>query len=273
MQGCQEALAERGLSVLVYHTKWQAEAEDRAIRLALEYRVDGIIIMPMWFVADAPSAQLLRTCRVPHVARRTAAAALEEDLVTIDIDQEARLGVEHLVGLGHRRIGVASWAPTPPGEYPRLSRVREALAARELALPKRRVAMLPPGLANRSGAREQVGELLRRCPEATALVCLSSPMSLGALDAARNLSLRVPEDLSLVSMCAAAEVEQTDLAFTCVTYSEEAVGQAAAKLLLERIENQPAVAGHEQSDGYRAEVLPVTFRQGLTTAPPREREE
>jgi DNA-binding LacI/PurR family transcriptional regulator len=116
--------------------------------------------------------------------------------VTVDDARGARTGVEHLLALGHRRIGYIAGPAYADVARRRLEGVRAAL--REAGL------RLGPGLLVHGALAEDAGfgamETLlgaRRPP--TAVAIWSPTAAVGALAAAKRRGLRVPEDVSIVA--------------------------------------------------------------------------
>ncbi|MET9252349.1 LacI family DNA-binding transcriptional regulator [Streptomyces sp. NPDC048182] len=106
----------------------------------------------------------------------------------------ARELTEHLLGLGHRRIGCVAGPPERTTTRHRLEGHRAALAAH--GVPDEPHRTVHGGYDRRSGY-EAARELLRREPALTALVTANDSVALGACAALRDAGLRVPEDVSV----------------------------------------------------------------------------
>ena len=143
-----------------------------------------------------------------------------------------RLATDHLISLGHTRIGHLGGTPAAQMEFqqPRLRQVgyNEALAA--AGLEARPSWFLQAELTLESGyhqAKQMLGN-----PEAapTALFCASDEMAFGAIMAAKDLGLRVPQDVSIVG------IDNHDLSefygLTTISQNVRAQGREAAETLI-----------------------------------------
>ena len=108
-----------------------------------------------------------------------------------------RLATEHLIGLGHLRIAVTAGRPNiVTGE----NHIRGYLAAHEahgLAVEPRLVI---EGRFDQATAHDATLRLLKEPDPPTAIFALSNMMALGVLNAVQELGLRVPADISVVSI-------------------------------------------------------------------------
>jgi DNA-binding LacI/PurR family transcriptional regulator len=156
--------------------------------------------------------------------------------VTIDNTGVARLAVDHLIGLGHRRIGLVNM----PGheldfKTPQLRR-RGYLEALENA-----GMTVDPGIELTSGfspteVREPARRLLERVDRPTAVFATSDRQAFGVMLAAGELGVRIPEDLSLVGV---DDHEQSELVgLTTVRQNVAEQGRIVAELLLEELRGE-----------------------------------
>jgi DNA-binding LacI/PurR family transcriptional regulator len=161
---------------------------------------------------------------------------LEAPSVDVDNVAGARAAVEHLVGLGHRRIGCVTNAPlvyTAAAE--RLAGYREALTAAGIEPDERLVA---EGMFDAASGHLAMVELLRRGP-LTAVFVASDVVAFGALRALRDAGLRVPEDVSVVGFDDIPLAEHFDPPLTTVRLPAHGLGAAAGRALIERIAGRP----------------------------------
>ncbi|MTV24135.1 LacI family DNA-binding transcriptional regulator [Nitriliruptoraceae bacterium ZYF776] len=161
----------------------------------------------------------------------------------VGIDDEAAIGdvTRHLLELGHTELAVLSFRLRPDGyqgpvDARRLAAVAYRITAQRLSgvlgatsAAGRHAPVVEVGENVRERARGAALELLRATPRPTAVVCLSDVLALGALDAAAELGLRVPEDLSVTGFDDVVEADAAGL--TTVRQPAEDKGRAAAALL------------------------------------------
>ena len=156
----------------------------------------------------------------------------------------ARAAAEHLIGLGHRRIGLlmvsphgphglAGTAPLPTDGYASAQRLAGWLdALRPAGIEPLVVRVGDPGFAEvGAGARL----LLDRPDRPTAVLCFSDAAALGVIDTARDLGLSVPEDLSVAGFDDSPAARQFRPSLTTVRQDVEEKGRAAAALLIAAI--------------------------------------
>jgi DNA-binding LacI/PurR family transcriptional regulator len=180
---------------------------------------------------------------------------LLEGIAFIGIDQRGGMRAvgEHLVGLGHRRVAVICDRLAPddfegPVDDARLADAtfhvgRERLAGVSEALVAAGVA--PGGVPVREcphaleAARAAAHALLAAEPRPTAIAAITDVLALGALRAAADLGLRVPEDLSVTGFDDVPEAAFAAPPLTTVRQPLRGKGEAAAGLLAELLEGAP----------------------------------
>ncbi|MGW3203291.1 LacI family DNA-binding transcriptional regulator [Streptomyces sp. NPDC001135] len=114
--------------------------------------------------------------------------------LTFDNGGGARRLTEHLLGLGHRRLGYIAGPQERTTTRHRLEGHRAALAAAGIEEDPRRTVH---GRFDRQSGYEATVELLRRDPSLTAVVAANDSVALGACAALRESGLRIPEDVSV----------------------------------------------------------------------------
>lgn len=114
-------------------------------------------------------------------------------VVIPDTDLGARLAAEHLLSLGHRQIGILSGPEQLAGIRERMRAFADRLADDGVA-----PALVVPGEFSRDGGHQATREMMQSDPTITAIFALNDLMAAGAVHAARELGLAVPDDLSIV---------------------------------------------------------------------------
>ena len=161
---------------------------------------------------------------------------LEVPSVDVDNVAGARLAVEHLLALGHRRIGCITNAPlayTAAAE--RLMGYREALAAAGIADDAALVA--EGGFDARSGHRAVAEILARTTPEA--LFVASDVVAFGALAGLRDAGLAVPGDVSVVGFDAIPLAAYLNPPLTTIKLPAFDLGLTAGRAIFDRISGRP----------------------------------
>lgn len=199
-------------------------------RLAAGGRVDGFLLTDPEL--GDPRLHLLQAAGLPVVV----AGRLEPDSpfpwVETDHDTGMIEAVEHLVSLGHERIGFLGGGKTYEHVQRRLWRWREAL----------RAAGLPSGPVVHAGgdSNAAAGRVLEDGP--TAVTCTSDTLALALVAAARGRGLAVPEDLSVIGFDDSVLAALSSPALTSVRVDYAEFGAAAAAALLARIDGEEPLA-------------------------------
>ena len=250
--GAEELAAARGL--LLWTTAHEGELTERYLRLLQSGAVDAALVAGLR--AGYSADQLLRDPRVPTllVDRRTVGA---ERWVILDDERAARLATEHLIELGHTRIGWAGGRAGVDTAQRRQNGIRDAMAAADLWLDPSWVVGTDYTPA---GGAAAVAEIMRSEVRPTAIVAADPNEALGAWHELGRLGLRVPEDVSLIAVHQLPGEDYRITPLTCVELPLRELGRRAVELVLDRPWDAPV--REVLADGYR-----VT--DGATVARPR----
>lgn len=240
-RGIQEITEARGYDLLVFNTDGDEPKERRAIELALQGRVDGLIVTPFHLTPPdlAPLAQAgVAVVVLGRIDLDWAAAGI--DTLSIDNAAAARAAVDHLLGRGHTRIAmIAGVAGTPPREG-RVKGYREALAAHNVPVEER---LIRAGEFTEQGGYEATRELLRLSPRPTAIFAANDLMAIGAYQALREAGVRVPDDVAVVGFDDIPAASLVHPALTTIAQFPHGLGRQAAELLLDRLAGTIAGSG------------------------------
>jgi DNA-binding LacI/PurR family transcriptional regulator len=179
-------------------------------------------------------------------------------VASVDVDNAAgaRVAVEHLIGLGHRRIACITNAPLVyTAAEQRLAGYRAALASAGIAYDE---ALVAPGDFDAPSGHAAMVALLERATFDAVFVA-SDVVALGAIGALRQAGKRIPEDISVVSFDDIPLAAYFHPPLTTVRLPAFELGQAAGRALLERIA-EPAAP--------RRTLLPTELIVRASTAPP-----
>lgn len=221
-------------------------------RIAGSAMVDGLILMDV--ETHDPRVPTLRELGRPSVLIGLPARATGLTCVDLDFERAGALCVEHLAGLGHRRVALLG---APPVVYDRdtgfARRTRdgvEAAAARcGVAAATRPVEpVYPAALA-----------AVEDHPAATALIVANEGVVDHVLTALRSLGRRVPQDVSVLAICPDEVALAATPHLSNVRIPAHEVGELAVRLLLDRL------AG---TDVPEATLLPPALTDRASTAPP-----
>ncbi|TWF79760.1 LacI family transcriptional regulator [Pseudonocardia hierapolitana] len=200
----------------------------------------------------------LRDRGVPFVYFNRTSQSVQADSVTVDPENGVRELLRDAIGKGHRRIG-AIFGPrnTSTGEQ-RENTVRAVLDEHGLALAHRDVRHGPFDF--RTGD-EGLRELLDRADPPTLVLCGNDVVALGALNAAAELGVGVPDDVSIAGFDDLPTSRWALIRLSTVAYDLDEMSREAARLIVARV---------EQPDAPQAQpVYPTRYVARATIAAPR----
>jgi LacI family transcriptional regulator len=180
------------MAVLLAEDETHAEANDVLTSLVGAGRIDGLIVATAH--PGHPLVASLERRNVPHVFVNRAVPGAGCN-VTMDDELAGAAAVQHLAGLGHVRVGLVAG---PDGNDPSERRIAGFRRAAEGCGLKDAPVQVGP-FSERGGA-ELAGGLLAARPGLTGLVAAGLAQAVGVLHAVSRLGLRVPEDMSVISL-------------------------------------------------------------------------
>lgn len=228
LSGVEDACQAEGYSVVISSAGDRAEVEDRYLHMFLRQRVDGILLNPAQ--AGPEMVALWGNLAVPVVTIDRTLPGLPFPMVAMDNVLGTRLGMEHLLTLGHRRIGIVSW---PVGLFSnrqeRLQGYREALQQAGIAFDS---GLMRSAAEGWSDGVEQTLALLDAPNPPTAILSATSMLNLQILAAIERRGLRVPEDISVVGYDDSPWDSLLDPPLTTVATPAYDLGVAASRRLI-----------------------------------------
>lgn len=233
VRGVETAAQEQGHCVVVGSTENDEERESTFLRDLIDRGVDGALVS-----VAADGQRLTETVGdLPIVAVDRVPAGWPGASVVTDDREAMHLAVDHLVGLGHRRVGFVGHQPGIPSSRARSTACRDALVHHGLSL-----AFEAPGLFTLEAGRK-CGAQLFRLPEEerpTAVVAANDLLAIGLLEAARDSAVRIPEDLSVVGYDDIQFAALTTPPLTTVAQPVRELGREATMLLLHAVDHVEA---------------------------------
>lgn len=232
VRGIEDCVHTRGkaFNILLCNTEENDERERRALDMVLEKRIDGIIIVPTG--GNAGLLQDLVDGGLPVVLADRHLSGLQADAVVVDNRAASFAITDHLIRLGHKKIGALSANLDANSISDRVAGYRDALAAANLPSDSRLVV----GSHSSIDAAVVAGfNLLDLRPAPTALFGTNNFMTLGLVRAVLERGLRCPDDVSIVGFDDFPWAASFQPRLTVVEQPSFAIGQEAAGLLLDRI--------------------------------------
>ncbi|MDT4980929.1 MAG: LacI family transcriptional regulator [Pseudonocardiales bacterium] len=222
---------DRGMTVIIASTQRLADRERIVVDGLLQRRVAGLIIAS---ISDDHAH--LRSAPCPVVFIDRAAAGLQADAVLVDDRAGARMGVDHLIAHGHRRIAyLGDRLGIDTARY-RLDGYRESHKVADIPVREEYLIHMEPSLAD----GRHITEDLMALPEPpTAVFSANTRCSLRVLPTLHRMGRT---DVAFVSFGDFATFEALTPPVTVIDHSPESIGRLAADRLLRRMAGEELAA-------------------------------
>lgn len=225
----EAAAAAAGQGLLLGTYGESAERQDRVLSSLRENRPDGMLLCPAGETThDAYDALVAAAIPIVQISREIQDSGL--DFVGADDVRGATLAVEHLVGLGHRRIAMIGGNARISTGRARHKGFRDAMAAAGLD-----PSLVYEGYGSRETGLAGIKALFGTGEPPTAAVCFNDVTAFGVLLGLRHLGLDAPKDLSVVGCDDVAEAALWYPGLTTIRNRHGEIGAEATELLLRRI--------------------------------------
>ena len=236
MERCQQLLQDAGQNAAVYYLDEDANEVVYAVQLCRERKPLGILFLGgdlEFFQAE------FGHITVPCVLLTNSARELDFpnlSSLTTDDEEAAYRVVRYLADQGHRDIGLlgGNWSCTQIS-YRRVLGCQRAFDELSLPFDARRCE---PCRYSFSDAYDTTKRLLGRCPELTALFCVSDVMALGAIRAIHDLGRRVPRDISVVGYDGISMASYSVPRLATVRQDTQRLAERGVDVLLRNIERK-----------------------------------
>jgi LacI family transcriptional regulator len=234
----EETLSQAGYSLLLADTHDEPAAEVQAVAELLRKHVDAVILAP---VGD-PARILSYTEQqgVPVVVIDRPVSADVDQVVAESVEPTAEL-VDHLAGLGHRRIALITGRTGLTTTTERIQGYRLGLRRNKVAFHR---ALQLDGDSTAEGASLALRQLITLASPPTAVVVANNNMTIGVLRAAKEIGISIPDDLAVVCF---DDLEWADLfhpGLTAIAQPTHPMGVQAAELVLSRL-NHPELPSRQ----------------------------
>jgi LacI family transcriptional regulator len=238
-RGIESVAKPLGYQNLICSTDEDAPNEQVEIG-ALLPRTDGLILASSAAPGDTKFYRRIIREGAKLVLMDRQLEGLRSPTVTTDDVKVGMLATEHLINLGHQRIGhlkgtVASTAAR------RLEGYKKALAKHRLTLNESLVREC--GFTEKDGY-ESMSAWLREGSVPSAIFAANDPAAIGAMSAVTEAGLRIPEDVAIVGGGNIHYGDMLKVPLTTVAWSTLEMGQAAARLLIELVEGKKGRKEH-----------------------------
>lgn len=256
-RGVQAFATTQNYSLLIGNTDYQADAEEQLVRTFRQHRVDGMIVTSSH--AESPALLEAQEFGIPVVLTYSSRTRSPLPSVGVDNAAGAATAVGYLVRLGHQRIGMlAGTFSASDRSYARYEGYRAGLAAHNITPDPGLLVEVAYSLEH--GATGLL-RLLDQPDPPTAVFCSNDILAFGAIRAALDRGLRVPEDVSIVGFDDSPMAAITNPRLTTISQPAYEMGYRACEMLCALIDDVQ-LPSHTM-------LLPTELRIRETTAPPQ----
>lgn len=233
-QAIQRVAQAAGYTVLLGVSEFSQEIEEQLVRQLLNRRIDGLILTGL----ERPAAlyEIMRANGIPFVVTWKRVERSEGiSSVSFDNHEGARVAMDHLVRLGHRRIALIC------GRTAVNDRARERRQAYEEVMRSLdgtvRAEWIHEADFSHAEGRLAMQKLLALNPRPSAVFCANDIQAIGALFECQEQGFDVPKQMSVIGFDDVPAAQYVRPQLTTIRVPAHAMGQLAAERLLEAIES------------------------------------
>lgn len=234
LQAFQEELHERGYTLLVSSSAYRPEVEEEQIRALVARGADGLLLIG--YERDPSIYAYLELREVPALVAW--AFSSDDKRPAIGFDNCASMYglAQEVLRQGHRRISVISGITKGNDRaVQRLKGIQDAVADSDIHADSLHV--IETSYEIESGAAA-FGQIMQSAVPPTAVMCGNDVLAVGALQRAREMGLRVPEDVSITGFDDIELARIVTPALTTVHVPHREMGRKAAIKLVEMVEKK-----------------------------------
>jgi LacI family transcriptional regulator len=227
------------------------------LRIFSQKKVDGTILFGDYMLSERDTSRIERE-RIPVVVVGDRPASTAISWVDTDNEPGGYLSALRLIEAGHRRIAFIGVTGRNANIADRLSGVRRACADRGIEFLAGDAFRMDIGGVP---SPAMIGKLVTGTERPTAVVCGTDLIALSILQAARESSLEIPRDLSIIGFDGIQTIRCTNPPIASNRQPLSEMGFTAGEFLFRRIENPDAPSEHM--------IYPLEAIEGGSVSPPR----
>jgi LacI family transcriptional regulator/LacI family repressor for deo operon, udp, cdd, tsx, nupC, and nupG len=233
VEGIERAAAHHGYEIMLSITRDIVAREQEIVATARQRRVDGIILVASQMAARYH--QLFDDLHIPTVVISEQELTQKVSVVRSDDYASATIATNHLLDLGHTRIGYLGVNDRPTSQRARINGYVDALTARGVA-PDQDLILIGNRADHMANGYAAASVFAQR--GATAVFCYNDSCAIGLLSACRHLGITVPQKMSVVGFDDIDMASYSSPPLTTLRQPRVAIGEAAMQSLIGRIRNQ-----------------------------------
>jgi LacI family transcriptional regulator len=233
LSAIDETVRSSGRTILLGTCNESIPRQENVLSSLREYRPDGIIVCPVGGSTE-DSLRNIAESGMPIVQVAREVEGLSADFVGADDRHSVELAVDHLVKLGHRRIGFIGGNDSTSNGRLRHASFRDTMVKHGL-LPDD--AMIISGDGKRLTGLEAIPKLLALWKPPTALVCFNDSVAFGAMHGLQRAGLQPGKDVSVVGCDDVSDAALWVPPLTTIHNQHIEMGRLAAEMMMRRIQD------------------------------------
>jgi LacI family transcriptional regulator len=229
VRGIQDVTESYDYDLIIYNTDNEAQREQKCLQSVRRNKIDGLISVLFHLTADD-----LADLDIPVVHLQIKPEAPPPvDVIFIDNARAAFDMVNHLIERGYDSIGMIAGEEDTPPRRARMNGYCQALEEHHIPLKE---VLIRGAHYNQEGGYQGMRELLALSPRPRAVFAANDLMAMGALVAAREAGLRIPEDIAIAGFDNIPAASLVDPPLTTINMFQENIGRRATQMVFERIQ-------------------------------------
>ncbi len=251
---CIESHAQkRGYAVLLGDTQDDDTREKQYINMVETHLADGIIQLRPQSENNAEKA----TLGLPYI-NLCGTEGTAGSCIRVDNAAATEVIVNHLVSLGHRRIGLITGLKGNPHTVDRLKGYKEALRKAGIEVDE---SIISEGEYTIWSGVNAANKILSMQTRPTAIVCMNDEMAIGAIQAANTQQLRIPDDLSITGFDDIEYARYCNPPLTTIAQPRDDMAKIAVDYLLELIEEEKSELNNTQNVRHIVQPFKLVLRE------------
>jgi DNA-binding LacI/PurR family transcriptional regulator len=228
----QKTAAQKGLSVILGCTRYDVEVERHLLTQFQERRVAAIILTG-FALENKPAIERIVSSGLPCIVTWEKMESTDICYVGFDNRKAAFTATNHLLSLGHRRIGLIAGPFSVIGRvYKRLQGYRDALESYGVEYDPELVVEHPPTLMEGKAAAEKLLSL-KKPP--SGIFAASDILAIGAMQAIHSRGLKMPNDISLIGFDDIEFSAYMNPPLSSIRVDAIQIGKLAAEIAIEAV--------------------------------------
>lgn len=247
IRGIESYLSEKGYNMILASTNHDIERERKCLENMLGQKLDGLIVEPTKSALYNPNINTylnIEKNHIPYVMINASYTELHPASITVNDEKGGFLGGEHLIALGHKRIGGIFKIDDQQG----VGRMKGFMRAlREHNIPVQPGTLIAYNTEEKNTKpRDEIKRLLEEKYPPTAFFCYNDEIALNILDVIREQGLKVPDDISIVGYDDSQLAVASEVKLSSLTHPKMEMGLLAAKMIVDAIEQGKELSINDQ---------------------------